>query len=143
MWQCLVLLSSFFQRVMPDMHGIVRKLQVERPIPFNLLLHELNAFFSQRKYSLWVFVGKRSFSIISKVSRPIPIWPIGHIVTRLCGLDTLVVPLTKMCSLIIGVRFLQCLWNGCLAHVLFFGLNRRQYGITKPAGCHSVQQAVS
>ena len=48
-----------------------------------------------------------------------------------------------MCSLIIGVRFLQCLWNRYFPHVLFLRLNRRQYGIAKPAGCHSMQKAVS
>ena len=88
-------------------------------------------------------VTDRSLPIISKVTRPIPIWPIGHIVTGFCGLDTFVMPLAKMCSLIIGVRFLQCLWNRYFAHVLFLRLNRRQYGIAKPAGCHSMQKAVS
>ena len=142
-WQCLVLLSSFFQRVMPDMHGIVGKLQVERLISFNLLLHELDAFFSQREYSLRVFFGERCFSVISKVTRPIAIRPICHIVTRVCGFDAFVVPLAKMCRSIGGVCFLQCLRNCRFPHVLFFRFNRRQHGVAKPAGCHSMQQAVA
>ena len=82
------------------------------------------------------------FTIIFKIARSIPIRSIREIITSLSRFNTLVVPLTKMSSLIFRVRFFQGLRNGNLSKILLPCFNRRKYGVTQSTRGHPMEKTV-
>ena len=109
----------------------------------DLFFDEVDAFISKRKDSLGVVIGQMSFTIIIKIARSVPIGAIRNIVPSLRWFNALVVPLAKMSSHVIGVRFLQGLRNCNLPQVLLLCLHCGKHGVSETTGCHTMKQTIS
>ena len=64
----LVFLTRFLKRVVPNVVGIVRELQIKRLLSSNLLPHEGDAFISKRKDSLRIIVGEMRLTVNGKIA---------------------------------------------------------------------------
>ena len=115
--------------VMPDMHGIMRQLQVERLARLNLRTHEVDTVARQGDDTLGIVVRQERLPVVLEVPRTVSIGAVVHVISGLVRRDTLVVPLPKVSGHIVGVGLLQGLGNRDLAEILLLHLYSGEHGI--------------